>query len=227
MRSSATPLLSLICFLVLALDCFGRQSTAYVSTGWQGLTFDQSTPQDAIRTLGPPVSDKTDRLYIHNIDNWVTPKHKEKLFRILIYKNVGEVKRAELAFLEGKLIRIFLKYEGKEFPAQELSARVGLDFVMVEKEVPSDSTPEMYEGQKEPLVPKVYPVVYHLVSVTPRSLISAYVQSGSPKAMLKEAFRMKTKEVFPGSIVHIEMISRELAKTNLTSHLRLTSQELF
>jgi hypothetical protein len=220
MRSSTTLLLTLICFLVLGLDCFGHQSTTYVSTGWQGLTLDQSTPEDAIRALGQPISDKTDRLYIHNIDNWVTPKHKQKLFRILIYKNKGEVRRAELAFLEGKLIRVFLKFEGKEFPAKELSSKIGLDFVMVEKEVPSDSTPEVYEGQKESLVPKVYPVVYHLVSVTPTSLISAYVQSGTPKMMLKEAFRMKTKEVFPGSIVHIEMISRGLAKTKVTSARR-------
>ncbi len=176
------------------------------------MALDQSTSEDAIRTLGRAISDKSDRLHIHNIDKWVTPSHKQKVFRVLAYKNTGEVKRVELAFLDNKLVRIYLEYDEKKFLAKDLRERIGMDFVLVEGGVPSDSTPSMYEGQKESLVPKVYPAAYYMVSVTPRSLISALVFGGRLKAVLKEMYRVKTKEPFPGSLVHLEMISRFLAK---------------
>ena len=200
------------CLSVLALCSFGQQASSYKPNGWQALILDQSTSEEAVRVLGQPVSDKIDRLHIHNIDQWVTPRHKEKIFRVLTYKQIGEVDKAELDFLDNKLVRVFLEYDEKKFPAKDLSARIGLDFVMVEGEVPSDSVPSMYEGQKEALVPKVYPTAYYMVCVTPQSLVSANVLSGRGKAVFKEAFRVKTKESFPGSLIHLDMISRSLAK---------------
>jgi hypothetical protein len=195
----------------LALSSFGKQATSYKPNGWQALVLDQTTSEEAVRILGQPAADTVDRLYIHNIDQWVTARHKERIFRVLTYKKIGEVDKAELGFLDNKLVRVFLKYDEKKFPAKDLSARIGLDFVMVEGEVPSDSVPSMYEGQKEALVPKVYPTAYYMVCVTPQSLVSAKIISRG-KAVFKEAFRVKTKESFPGSLIHLEMISMSLAK---------------
>ncbi len=211
MRKSVATALAFMGIMVLVSTGFGQQTSIYKPDGWQGLTLDQSTPEDAIRALGQPITDKSDRLHIHNIGKWVTPKHKQKIFRVLTYKNAGEVKKAELAFLDNKLVRIYLEYDEKKFPAKDLRERVGIDFVLVEGGVPSDSTPSMYEGQKESLVPKVYPAAYYMVSVTPQSLISALVSGGRLKAVLKEMYRVKTKAPFPGSILHLEMISRTLA----------------
>src|SRR6266480_1101798 len=205
-------LLCTACFCVLTLSSFGKQTNSYKPNGWHDLVLDQSTSEEAVRVLGQPVNDKTDRLYIHNVDQWVTPTHKERIFRVLTYKRIGEVNKAELDFLDNKLVRIFLEYDEKKFSAKDFGARIGLDFVMVEGEVRSDSTPSMYEGQKEALVPKVYPTAYYMVCVSPQSLVSAYVLSGRGKAVFKEAFRVKTKEPFPGSLIHVEMISRRFAK---------------
>ncbi len=205
-------LFSFICVLLLAVGSSGRQANTYRSNGWQSLLLDRSTPEDAIRALGTPVGDKLDKLDIHNVDKWMTPKHKQKIFRKLTYKKAGEVKKAELAFLDNKLVSIRLEYNEKKFFAKDLEAKFELDFVLVEEGVPSDSTPSMYEGQKESLIPKVYPYVYYMVSVTPQSFISAQVLSGRTKAMFKEVFRVQTKEPFPGSLMNMEIISRSLAK---------------
>lgn len=215
-------LCALICITFLATTSFSQQTNTYKPNGWQGLVLDQSTAEDATSILGKPASDKVDRLHIHNIDNWVTPKHKEKIFRTLTYRKVGDVKKAELAFLDNKLVRVFLEYDEKRFLAKDLGERIGLEFVMVEGEIPSDSTPSMYEGQKESLVPKVYPAAYYMISVTPQSLISALVTGGRLKAVLKEMYRVKTKEPFPGSLIHMEIISRALGKDMLDKGMRQT-----
>jgi hypothetical protein len=210
MRKIVTTVLALIGIIVLASGSFGQQASAYKPDGWQGLTLDESTPEDAIRTLGQPISDKLDRLLIHNIDKWITPKHKQKIFRVLTYKSAGGVKRAELAFLDNKLVRIYIEYEEKKFPAKDLREKFGVDFVFVEGQVPSNSTPWMYGAQKESLAPKAYPAAYYMVSVTPQSLISAFVARGGIKGALGQAYRVKKKE--PGSLYHLDIISRTLAK---------------
>ncbi|PYS25598.1 MAG: hypothetical protein DMF72_01265 [Acidobacteria bacterium] len=172
--------------IALAVCSFGQQST-YKPDGWQGLTIDQSTTEDSIRILGQPMSAKLSRLHIHNIDKWITPKQEQKIFKVLTYQRAGEVKRAELDFLDNKLVRIYLEYDEKKFLAKDLGATIGVDFVLVERRVPSNSSPSVYEGQKEALVPKVYPTAYYMVCVNPQSFISALVVSRT-KAALKELF---------------------------------------
>ena len=210
MRKSAMVSVVLICVVTLASASFGQQTNTYKSDGWQGLKLDQSTLEDAVRTLGQPFSDKSDRLRIHNIDKWVAPRHKQKIFRVLTYKKAAEVKKVELAFLNNKLVRIFIEYEEKKFPAKDLREKFGVDFVFVEGEIPSDSNPSAYEAQKESPLPKAYPAAYYMVSVTPRSLISAFVADGGIKGILSQTYRVKTKE--PGSLYHLDIISRTLAK---------------
>jgi hypothetical protein len=210
MREFITTILTIIGIIVLAPVSFSQQTIAYKPDGWQGLTLDQSTPDDAVRILGQPVSDKLDRLQIYNIDVWVSPRHKEKIFRVLTYKNIGDVKLAALAFLDNRLVRIHTKYADNKFPAKDLRERFGIDFVLVKGEVPSNSTPSMYEGRKENPVSKGYPAAYYMVGVTQQSLISAFVARGGIKGVLEIANGVKKKE--PGSLMHLDIISRTLAK---------------
>jgi hypothetical protein len=87
---------------------------------------------------------------------------------------------------------------------------MGTDFVLVEKGVPANSTPSMYEGQKESTIPKIYPPLYYLVSVQSKSFVSAWV-AGRGKAALKQIFGVSTIEPFPGSIIFMDIVSRSLA----------------
>jgi hypothetical protein len=209
MRKSVITVLALIVIIVLAPSGFSQQTNAYKPDGWQGLTLDQSTPEDAVRTLGQPVSDKTDRLHIHLIDKWITPKHQQKIFRVLTFKNVGHAKQAKLAFLDNKLVRILIDYKEKKFPAKDLKEVFGFDFVLIEGGIPSGSTPSMYEGQKEGRERDTYPAAYFTISVTPRSLIFAFVGRGGIKGAFDQANNLKTKE--PGSLLHLDLLSRTLA----------------
>ena len=210
MRKFVMTALALIGIIVLTSTGFSQQTSAYNPDSWQGLALDRSTPEDAVRILGQPASDKLDKLQIYNIDVWVTPKHKQKIFRVLTYKKTRDAERAELAFLGGKLVRIHVKYADKVFPAKDLRERFGMDFVLVRAEVPPESTPSMYEGQKEDPVLKDYPAAFYMVGVTPRSLISAFVARGGVKGVFDQVNRVKRKE--PGTLMHLDIISRTLGK---------------
>ena len=50
---------------------------------WRGLVLNESTPEDAIRILGQPAKDSMNRIFAEPIDNWLTKKHKDKIFRTL------------------------------------------------------------------------------------------------------------------------------------------------
>ena len=73
---------------------------------WRGLILDQSTPEDAIRILGNPKSDKPSELPVQRINNWITKKRKQKVFRKLKFDKPEGVDSAELYFLDGKLVMI-------------------------------------------------------------------------------------------------------------------------
>jgi len=190
----------------------GQQTSAYKykRDGWYGLTLDKSTPEDAIHTLGQPSGDTSDRLRIQIIDNWVIAKHKQKIFRVLTYKEVAGAKEAKLAFLENKLVRIYIEYEDKQFPATDLKEKFGTDFVLLKHSVSSDSTPSMFEGQKESPTPESYPAGYCMISVTPQSLISGVVTVRKIKDLARYASGAETKD--PGSLSSLDIISRTLAK---------------
>jgi hypothetical protein len=210
MRNFITFVVALYCSFALAPMCIGQQTSAYNLDGWNGLTLDKSTPEDAIRILGQPLSDKLNELRFRVIDKWITPRQKLKIFRVLAYKDAGEVKRAELAFLENRLVRIHIVYGIKQFPAADLKRKFGADFVPIKDKLRSDSTASMYEGRKEGPAPKSYPLFYSVVSVTPRSLI--FVRVG--RAGVKEAYLgLVTKTTDPGYVMILELISRTLVKT--------------
>jgi len=198
--------------LTLALNISGQQPTSYKPNGWQGLILDRSTPEDATRTLGQPAKDKIDKLDVHNIDKWLSPKHKEKIFRKLIFKKIGEVEKAELAFLDDRLVSIRLEYAEKKFPTRDLEARLGLAFILVEKGVASNSNPSMYEGQKRGVKSADYPARYYMVSVTAQSLISAYAVTWKATAMNSDTLRVSVGDPMEGHLAHIEIVSRSLTK---------------
>jgi len=210
MQKTISNLCVVTCVVVFTVNILALQTTAtFKADRWRGLLLDQSSPEEAIKALGQPAEDKTDRLHIRNLDKWLSPRQEQKAFRILIYKTVDEAKKVELDFADNKLVRIHFDYDDQKFLAKELSPRIGTDFVLVERGVPANSSPAMYEGQKEAIVPKIYPTFYYLVSVQHQSFVSAYV-AGKGKAALKEIFRVSTIEPFPGSVLFMDIVSRSL-----------------
>jgi hypothetical protein len=102
--------------LVLLTLAFGRlviAQTVSTNSGWRGLSVDVSTPEDAVRVLGKPSSDKSNQsLNIQLVDKWlVNGKHNKPIFRKLIFGKVKGVQYARLSFLDDKLVMIHLDIE--------------------------------------------------------------------------------------------------------------------
>ena len=212
MQKSLSILFILICFLAFSPCAFGQQNNKTVA--WRDLTIDQSTAEDAIKTLGKPGKVKNDNLSVHSVGVWLKPKRQEKVFRILTYKNIADFKRVELSFLENKLVRIYFDYGAKgKVQAKDLSGRYEVDFLILPiSGVSSKTTPATYEGQKENSVPKVYEVNYSLLAVTPQSFVTARVINFNRKAFFRLFGGIPTIEAYPGRLRDEEIISRSLAK---------------
>src|SRR5207244_9658021 len=84
--------------------------------GFRRLILNQTSSEDAIRILGQPAVDKTDRLDASKVGKWLDPKHKEKIFRQLSFKNVGDFSQIQLSFLENKLVIIELTFKKNVAP---------------------------------------------------------------------------------------------------------------
>ena len=97
------------CIFALIAAVLAVSSTAFgqanpKADGFGGLVLNKSTAEDATRILGQPASDQTDRLDVQRLSKWLDARQKEKIFRQLSFKNVGDFSRIQLSFLENKLL---------------------------------------------------------------------------------------------------------------------------
>ena len=101
----------LIGLVLLAGPSFGQEKATPRPDGWRELIVDVSTPDDAMRILGKPSSDKANQaLSILMVDKWLAgSKHNQKLFRQLVFKKPQGFAAARLSFLDDKLMLIELE----------------------------------------------------------------------------------------------------------------------
>jgi hypothetical protein len=209
MKARARIILAVLLLVASSEVRFALAQTEYRTDGWRTLTLDESSVEDAMRTLGRPSEDKVGGLNVRNAGEWVTAKPKEKIFRRLVYKNIDEVKRAELSFLADKLVMISIILK-RPLPAKELAGKYGTDFAVIKGQIPKGSRPADYEGRKEGFMPGDYPPVYMLVTVSERSFVAASIVDVSAKHALKRVVNSPTKDALPGKVFIIETISRRL-----------------
>ena len=138
--------------------------------GFRGLILNQTTAEDAIKVLGQPVSDKVDRLDVSKIDKWLDPKHKEKIFRRLTFKNVGDFNRIELSFREDKLEMIELVFK-KNFSPLELGKLFGVEFRPVGIFSGPSSLPDKPGKYPAAIIPTLYPFSYNVVGISDKAFI--------------------------------------------------------
>src|SRR5437870_4967273 len=75
---------------LLASNAVAQPGNRPRADGFRGLVLNQTTSEDAVKMLGEPASDKVDRLNVSKLSKWLDPKHKEKIFRQLAFKKVGD-----------------------------------------------------------------------------------------------------------------------------------------
>jgi hypothetical protein len=121
-----------------------------------------------IKALGPPLADKTDSLEVSELSKWLEPKHKEKIFRQLTYKN-RDFTKIELSFLDDKLVMIDLKL-GKRSEAAKLSNLFAVEFAGLGGRISLPDKPGQMPGG---FIATSYPPYYTKVAVSDETFLIA------------------------------------------------------
>lgn len=174
-------------------------------TVWKGLSFNNSTVEDAIRIAGKPSKRKVEKMKV--VDEIGGKSIGTKDIQVIEFKKIDEWQRVSLGFVEGKLYKAKFWPKNKTIPGSDLPSKYGSDFVVVEgfaKGVPLS----VFEGKKEPEVPRVYPPIYYMVSSVSDRHIIATINNGSWKTMWKDSFGLPTIQMFPGWVESVEILSR-------------------
>ena len=202
-----TPAVFLI-FLGVGFVCAQEQDRP-MPDRWRGLILDHSTPEHAISILGKPKSDKPSELPVQRINNWITKKRKQKIFRKLKFDKPEGVDSAELYFLDGKLVMI--QIDPKEVNPNRLSGIYGIPFKPMVNAIDEAFSPRDYERNQGKVYPKSYPTVYYVVAVSDRSFISGMVDNSSFGSVFKKSMGVGDAEGdMPGKVSFFQLISRSL-----------------
>lgn len=212
---------ALILLLTLPSSLVVQEQTTPLPDRWRGLIVDQSTPEDAIRVLGRPSSDKVTSLTVYHINAWVTRRRKEKIFRRLEFKKPEGIDKAILCFLDNKLVMIELDLKSGISP-NGLANIYGVSFRPMVSEVSEGLNPRDFERDQGRVYPRVYPVTYYMVAVSPQSFISAMVGNvPSFGGALARTMGIPDREgSFPGKVEILQIISRTLENRDGADQLR-------
>lgn len=176
---------------------------------WRSLIINQATPDEAIKALGQPEKDSTDRLRIFDVDSkWITEKQKEKAYRKLEFTAEG-MKRATLFFADSKLVMIELE-PTKEPAASALRSIYGVEFAPRISGLAEAMYPRDFERHEGKLYPKTYPSVYSAVAVTDKVFVGALINNASFGAAMRGSLGVTDTGAMPGKVARIQIISRTL-----------------
>lgn len=179
---------------------------------WRGLILDHAGPKDAVAMFGEAESDKPDRLFIYQVNKWFQPGLNKKNLRKQSFRKVDGFDRVDLYYKDDRLVVIQIDFAKQPPPPTALQNIYGLEFVPYVSGLDEGWFPNDYERHKGRVYPKIYPDVYGLVAVAPRSVVSALVSNLGLGSMLKQS--MGVRDIagggFPGKIHMIQLISRTL-----------------
>lgn len=183
------------------------------------IKLDLSSPKDAIDLIGKPSKDELDDFGNGGIGVSIKPlllvNAATQAFRKLTFKKVDGFDSVVLRFYNDKLIQIILDYKlgnkEKRISASSLQQRFNADFVVFEGGVKGSKLSD-FEGQKQNSMPRVYQVLYTLLSVRSDRVFFVKVENNNSKAFWRTITGKPTGEMFPGFVRELHIISRGLEK---------------
>ena len=190
-------LTSLFCCALIAATSTAQAANGSGADRFRGLTLNQTSSEDAMRILGQPAADKVDRLDASKVSKWLDPKHKEKIFRQLSFKNVGDFSQIQLSFLENKLVMIELAFK-KNVAPERVNNIFGVEFTTVGAQGGPSDLPN--EPGKYPVrfVPTLYPFSYNMIGISDKAIVWVDCSTGDART--------------PGRIDRTRQISRVLER---------------
>lgn len=223
------------CVLIILFGAAAAFSQARESgfNKWNGLTFDASTPAEAINLFGAPFKDKDKQnLEVIRAESWLSGKQNEKVFRTLVYKNLKDSKSVELSFLDNRLVMISLETpdalrESDWIDPDELADIYRADFKPYARKFGQTrpAPADFQANAPSELGKRAYKYWYDMMAVTAQSFILAVVNNneklvggvllpGDPTDLNEKARRKKinSRGKYPGYVTHIQIISRRLSR---------------
>jgi hypothetical protein len=168
MTSFATTIVSV--FLIFSMGQSSGQKFQATPDGFMGLSLDATTVEEAVGLLGAPDGEKEDKLDASKLEKWLDAKHKEKIFKQLIYKKSPDFQEIRLSFLDGKLVMIDLVYK-KRVNAERLRGLFGADFVTLGGPINLPDKPG--EAPKGGFITSSFPDLYSAVAISDKTFIIA------------------------------------------------------
>jgi hypothetical protein len=165
-----TRFILLVSVSLFAANAWSQTGNAPRPDGFRGLILNQTSTEDAIRVLGQPAGDRVDRLNVSKLSKWLDLKYKEKIFRQLDFKNVGDFSRIGLSFLENKLMMIELDFK-KNLSPFKIDSLFAVEFAVVGVQGGTFDLPN--EPGKYPVrfLPTLYPFTYGMIGVSDKAFI--------------------------------------------------------
>ena len=182
----------LFCLLLLSAKTIAQSAAS--PDGFQGLVLSETTLDDLKKALGNPDTDKTDNLDVSKISKWLDPKHKEKIFRKLGYKN-RDFSKIELSFLDDKLVMIDLTFK-KGYAAEKISNIFAARFALLGGPASLPDEPGQYPIA---FIATHFPPYYSLVGISEKTFLYVNCISGGGGSS-------------PGIVERTRQISRTLQK---------------
>jgi len=185
-------------FLILAKAAApGAQPRTYPPSpdGFKAFVLNQTTVDETIKALGTPAADKVDKLDVSKIEKWLEPKHKEKLFRHLIYKESPDFHKIDLSFLEDKLVMIDLEFK-KDYKPLNLQKIFVVGFAWLGGPASLPDKPGQYPVV---FIPNHFPGYYNMVGISANTFIFVNCASAG-------------QGTDPGRVERTRQISRVLEK---------------
>lgn len=200
---------SILCLtLTLCFSLFAQDDDKPAPNRWRGLVIDQSTPEDAIKALGQPASDKTDSFRPYPFEKRISTKGKT--FRHLKFKEIKGLDSALLVFNENKLVCITLDLKEK-IPAAAIQNNYRVEFEPKISQFEVSSNPKNYERVQGKLYPKNFPAGYFIQAETTDVWIGAAIDNSSFGALMLGSSRGSTGTgAFPGKATLVLILSRSL-----------------
>lgn len=218
-----TSTLIILCCVVLSLA-----QEKILSNKWQDLKLNASTPEDCIRLFGAPTKDK-DKTTLEDLraEIWLSGKQKQKIFRILTFKDLKSYEQVKLAFLDNKLIVIILDVPNAEIESNwldpdDLESLFSINFKpwyrKIGRKLPLAS--EFKANSPTELKKEEYNYRYDMIAVTTDSFIVAevdnnkYIDGGlfdRNKDTKQKRQEINAAGKYPGYVRSIQIIGRSLA----------------
>lgn len=211
MTNFAYSALAVICSL--SLLTIGQSPLEITPDQWRGQLLGQTTPEEAVKTLGPPAQDKKGRLEIMRMKKQFPATQYQNVFRKLEYKDINGFEKARLFFQNDKLVMIELR-AGKSLLAQtaansfNISFRVSAD---LSSSIPNIKTPsDAADVLQDPVYLQQYSDYYYLIGETGKSVVLAWVDNKKDGAYLRRYHNTKPIGQLFGYVRSIQIISKEL-----------------